>query len=290
MKLRKTIAFFLLVVITLISCQYFVRKTPHLAVARVGKKYLYEEDLDNVMPEKYSQQDSLNIVRTYINNWAIRELMMENAQRNISEEQKADFERLVNEYRTDLYINYYKENLINQSIDTTVTVDEMRLFYEKNKEIFTLNESLVKLRYILLTEKNKNRKKIEEKFKRFNKEDQHQLDSISLQFKSFYFNDSIWVTSESVFKKLPFLEIKTKYSKMFFTTHTDSVGLYLVQVKDFLKASEQAPIEYVQPTLKKIILNQRKLKFINKLDSDIINSGIHKNQFEIYENPLEINK
>ncbi|MDO5606819.1 MAG: peptidyl-prolyl cis-trans isomerase [Capnocytophaga sp.] len=287
MKLKNIIGAFL-VMLTVASCQYFVKKTPHHAVARVGEKYLYTEDLAAIMPSTYTPQDSLNIVRTYINNWAIRELMMQNAQRNIPDEEKADFERLVDEYRTDLYINLYKENLINRSIDTSVTAHEMALFYEKNKDIFTLNESLIKLRYILLPEKSKNQKKIEEKFRRFDLADQRELDSISLQFSSFHLNDSTWVKSESVFKRMPFLPSRLGNNRTLSVGRNDSLGYYMIEVTDYLKVTEQAPIEYVQPTLRKIILNQRKLEFIRKLDTDIISSGINKKQFEIYNKPTEI--
>lgn len=50
-----------------------------------------------------------------------------------------------------------------------------------------------------------------------------------------------------------------------------------------LKRQEIAPIEYVKPTLRQIIINQRKLEFVRKLEKDIINDAITKKQFEIYE-------
>jgi len=40
---------------------------------------------------------------------------------------------------------------------------------------------------------------------------------------------------------------------------------------------------YAYPTLKQIILNKRKSKYINTLEKEIINSAIEKKQLEIYE-------
>ena len=50
-----------------------------------------------------------------------------------------------------------------------------------------------------------------------------------------------------------------------------------------LEVNEFAPIEYVAPTLKQIILNRRRNNYINDLEKDIINNAIKKKQFEIYE-------
>ncbi|GET45720.1 hypothetical protein RCZ01_10220 [Capnocytophaga felis] len=235
------------------------------------------------MPVDYTKEDSINIAEKYINNWAIKELMLANAERNINDEEKENFERLVNDYRADLYINFYKEGLINNAIDTVVNEKDMQFFYEKNKEIFKLNEALIKLRYIQISSNEKKKKisALEEKIKRFEKSDARELDSLSLQFTSVYLNDSTWVKAESVLKKLPFLSKEMETSKQSFVTHKDSTGIYFVQICDILRRNEQAPMEYILPTLQQIILNQRKLEFVKKLETDIINTGIKKKQFEI---------
>ncbi|GIR49773.1 MAG: hypothetical protein CM15mP58_18700 [Burkholderiaceae bacterium] len=38
-----------------------------------------------------------------------------------------------------------------------------------------------------------------------------------------------------------------------------------MQVKDVLEIGQQAPLAYVTPTLKQIIINKRKLKLVNQL-------------------------
>lgn len=88
------------------------------------------------------------------------------------------------------------------------------------------------------------------------------------------------------FEKITFLEniLATNQRKTFITNNDQSnKSIYYVQIKDVLKPTENAPIEYVESTLKQIILNQRKLEFVKKLESDVINTGIKNKQFEIYE-------
>ena len=43
---------------------------------------------------------------------------------------------------------------------------------------------------------------IKRRFKRYNFEDQAILDTISIQFNSFFLNDSVWIKSEDVLKKI----------------------------------------------------------------------------------------
>lgn len=282
MQIKSSFYVFFLAMLV-ISCEYFSKETPQHAIARVGDKYLYREDIAAIMPQEYTQEDSINIAQKFINNWAIKALLLAKAEQNVSDQEKEDFERLVSDYRADLYINSYKESLISSSIDTVVKKNEMEFFYEKNKEIFKLNESLIKLRYVQLSpnEKQKKINALEEQIKRFDVSDRRELDSISLQFVSVYLNDSVWVKAESVLKKLPFLENNVNENRQIFVNHKDTDGIYLVQICDVLRKNEQAPIEYALPTLRQIILNQRKLEFIKKLETDIINTGIKKKQFEI---------
>ncbi|MFK8273927.1 peptidyl-prolyl cis-trans isomerase [Capnocytophaga canimorsus] len=290
-------------IIAFASCQYFVQEEPKHAIARVGEQYLFASDIAAIMPKKYTTEDSTNIVKNYINNWAINQLLLENAQRNIPEDKKAYFEKLVDEYRSDLYTNAYKEILINNAIDTIINKQDMSYFYEKNKDIFTLNESLIKLRYVQFPKREDNTKakkmtlkqkreiekqnnwqqKVREQFKRFNQQDIKELDSISIQFPAIYLNDSTWVKTESVIKRFPFLDKNINESRNFFIEHKEDDQVYLIQVKDVLRISEQAPMDYMENALKQIILNQRKLEFVKKLETDILNSGIKKKQFEIYE-------
>ena len=57
----------------------------------------------------------------------------------------------------------------------------------------------------------------------------------------------------------------------------------MVKINNILETSDYAPMEYAYPTLKQIILNKRKSKYINTLEKEIINSAIEKKQLEIYE-------
>ena len=57
-----------------------------------------------------------------------------------------------------------------------------------------------------------------------------------------------------------------------------------MKIEDVLNPNDTAPLSYVKPTLKQIILNKRKLELIKKLETDITKDAIETNNFEIYKN------
>ena len=155
-----------------------------------------------------------------------------------------------------------------------------------NKQLFVLKEDLLKLRYININASISNLKEIKTRFKRFDSEDKIRLDSISIQFNSFYLKDTIWIKTEQVVSKIKPLELgfnKVLLKKPNFIQLKDSLGLYLMQINEVLERGNPAPIEYVYPTLKQIVINNRKLKLIKKLKSDIVDDAIKNKKFEIYK-------
>jgi len=175
---------------------------------------------------------------------------------------------------------------VSQNLDTLVSIQQLQEVYIANKQLFVLKDDLLKLRYININASISNLKEIKKRFKRFNSDDKIRLDSISIQFNSFYLKDSIWIKSEQVISKIKPLELgfnKVLLKKPNFIQLKDSLGLYLMQISEVLERGKPAPIEYVSPTLKQIVINNRKLKLIKKLKSDIVNDAIKNKNFEIYK-------
>ena len=267
------------------SCEFFKKEEPGVPVARVNDMYLYKSDIQKLVPEDTSKEDSTIIVNNYINKWATQKLLIANAKINLSIEKQHEFDRLVEQYRSDLYTKAYQEALVNQSIDTSITTDEANEIYERNKETFKLNEELIKFRYINLNENSVKLEEIKRRFKRFEKQDKHILDSIAVQFKSYSLNDSIWIRADQAISKISAIKAENKkelLKKSNFIEIKDSLGLYLMQINDVLLRNETAPIEYVMPTIKQIVINKRKLEFIKQLEKDITKDAIKNKQFELF--------
>ncbi len=269
----------------LVSCDYFKQDTDRIPIARVNDSYLYKEDIASLINENMSVDDSTLVVQNFINRWATKQLLIDQAEINLSEKQLQDFDRLVSQYRNDLYTEAYKNAIVGQTLDSTITESEYEIYYDLNKNNFILNDELYKLRYVHLPPDYSNLELVRTRLARFNEQDRRLLDSMSIQFRSHNFNDSVWVKEQLVLSALPILSTDTDkfLKKSNYSQIQDSLGVYLVKIEDVLQPNDIAPLSHVRSTIKDIILNRRKLELIRKLETDITKDAVKNNKYEIYK-------
>ena len=276
----------LLLTILVSSCDYFkVPKEPK-AIARVGKVFLYESDIVDLVPKGTSKKDSIAIVKSFIDRWATQKLLFEASERNIDDSKINEFKELIEQYKIDLYTKNYIEDLVIRQIDTVVTEEEIKSYYNNNKQFFTNSSELVKMRYINLVKENPKFVNIKSKFSSFTKKDRKDLEQQAVNFKSYAFNDSIWVDINQVFEKLPFVNLENKdrfISNGINFQYPDATTIWLVKVNKVLPKDSPTPLEFLKPTIKQIIVNNRKLELVNTIEKEITNDAINDNKYEIYK-------
>ncbi len=197
------------------------------------------------------------------------------------------YDKLVSEYKNDLYTEAYKSTIVTRQLDSAISNSQLEEFYTSKKENFKLNDELYKVRYFQVDNNFTNLSKVKEKFIRFNKKDKGELSELTIQFKSYNFNDSTWVKKEALLEVLPILQTQQGnqvLKKSNFSQLQDSLGVYLVKIEAVLYTHDIAPLSYIKPTIEQIILNKRKLELIKKLEKDITKDAIKNKKFEIYQN------
>lgn len=233
------------------------------------------------MPENISKEDSIVLVKSFINNWAIKQILLQKAEDNNTQEEVDEIATLVKDYRESLLINNYKEALIKQQLDTLIKEEEIVEFYAKNKDNFRLNEDLVKIKYLHFDNKVINKNEFIKLFESTKVDDLEKLQKKQLSFKYYQFNDTVWTKLDKVLLKLPFSkENLLKKSKLL--QKQDSLGLYLVAIKDVLVRNEIAPINYIKPTIKQMILHKRKIELIRDIEKILVRDATKNNDFKVY--------
>ena len=285
MKILKLISI-ACVVLSLTSCDFFSKKENPKAIARVVNNYLYEEDIKNLISDEVTPEDSVLIVRNYIDRWASQKLLIEVSELNLSAEQKAEFDKLVSQYKIDLYTKAYLEQMVKRSIDTVISKEEVKQYYDQNKANFKTNTILAKLRYIKVPKEHQKINQIKEKFFNPKKTDQQFWDTYLMQLNSAAMNDSVWVDAYQIFQKVSFINSDNvdqyvqsgkKYE------YDEGESMYFVKINAVLPENEISPLSYIEPTLRQIILNKRKLEFIKKIEKEITDDALKHNKYEIYK-------
>lgn len=272
--------------LVLISCDNSNKSLEDSLLARVNDDFLTIDQIDTDIFNELNFNDSVVQIKNYITEWATRKLLEEGAYLNLENQKQFEFNSLIEKYKSDLYTSAYLDALVNQSLDTIISKIELKEVYEDNKELFVLNEDLVKLRYIIFDSNISDEDEIKSLFMRYSEEDKVRLKKISNKFKSFFFNDSIWIRSKDIIEKIPALNYDTGKilsKNMNFIQFKDSLGSYLININDFANVGNQAPISYIEPTLRQIIINKRKYDLAKKLKVEILNNAIKNKKFQVYE-------
>ena len=281
----KNSLFIVIILLIFVNCEYF-STTPKLAIARVQDKYLFFNEIKDKIPINLSKEDSIVLVRNKIINWAKKHILNEKALINLNIEEQNNLLNLVESYKSDLFSHSYQEKMVKSSMDTLISDYDVENYYNLNKSNFKLNQDLVKARFMKIKSNNYNINDVRNRFKRFNQEDVVFLDSISLQFSSFSFNDSVWINKDLFFSKLPDIKTYVKNNivkKALFYQLEDSLELYLIKINKSIYRNDVSPLDYIRPTLKQILLNKKKLEFVRNFEKDLIDDAIQNKELEIYE-------
>lgn len=271
-----------------VSCDFIVSKEPNKeAVARVGRAYLYRSDL----PDFSYLKDSVSILaakENYIGRWAYKRLTLENALKYLSQEQQWELDRMVENYRLELYSQAYYQQISSFEVDTVVEQDELGLIYEKEQSSLRLEEDLIKLRFIALSSSYTKPEEVEKRFKRYNSEDRRYIDSLKTHnyLTQVYLNDSVWVRSSSIietFRPLTYQNAEQYLNGFQYFTLSDSLGYYFAQILETRKKGDIAPFEFAEPELKQILTNRKQFTRIEDLQNQLLKDAIRKGDFEIFD-------
>jgi hypothetical protein len=277
--------FFIASFFLFVSCEFLGLEKKEASVnqpvATVFNQNLYKEDIKDLLPKNIAPEDSIILVRSIINNWATKQLLLRKAEENNSQNDNAEINDLVRDYRQALLINGYKERLIKQQLDTVISEEEIDTYYQENSANFRLNEELIKTRYMHFSEDLIDKKEVIKLFKKGAIEDLEELEMRQLSFKLIMLNDSTWTPLENVLLKTPFSRANL-LKKTKFLQKEDSLGVYLVAVNDVLKRNDIAPKSYIEPTIKQMILHQRKLQLIRDIEKIILKDAIQNKSFQIH--------
>lgn len=262
------------------------QKNTSKPLARVYDKYLYLSDVQDMFPANASKEDSTQILMAYIDRWVRKQLLLNRAERNLSEKQKNVSQQL-DDYRSSLLIFKYEQEFIRQKLDTIITFKEIEEFYKENSSNFILGESIVKALFIKIRNDDPYYDRIRSLYRSNKEEDIKSLDNMAYQVavKYDYFNDQ-WIPFSRILRELPepinnpenYL-INNRSIEMNFEGFS-----YLVSFREVLHRGQQSPLSFEEENIRSILLNKRKQRLIIDLESKIYNDARNYNHFTVFLN------
>ena len=271
--------------VLLTSCAWFQDAETDKVVARVDGVFLYESDLEILNTSNMSPEDSLKIIRNYINNWVRQKLVLRKAELNLTDAER-DIEELVESYRNSLIRNRYESKLIREYLDTLVNRSELRAYYNEHSADFELEENILRFHMVRVDPEAPKMEILRENFPPEDDEEYVALEDYVVQYAfESYLSDSVWYSFEDFRKLVPVGEVDEEdFLKNSETLEvSDSTHLYFVSISDYRLMKSYSPVSYVERTIQKLIIHQRKLELIRKMEEDLFHDGMEKGIIEIYE-------
>ena len=253
-------------------------------VVTVGQKVLTKKELYDAIPDKISKDDSMILAQDFLNRWIRAELMLRKAELNLTPEEK-DVSKLLEEYRRSLLVNQYQKKMLQQKYSPMVTSSEIEEYYNKMIDNFVLNENIIKGVFIIVPKKAPNVNDIRKWYKSDDPEDIVKMEAYCFHnAKKYEIFLEDWKPFYRINHKFPrpvsnperFLKYNKRYEQ------SDSVNYYLLNIKDYKLVKETAPLEYVENRIKAILLNKKRVDFINNLESDLYEEGIKQKIIKFY--------
>jgi hypothetical protein len=271
--------------LALSGCRYYERSVDAKFVAKVGDKTYLLKDLRSQLPSGMTKQDSLSRVNDILTRWVKKELMLKMAEENLDESQR-DLSNELEEYGNALLIHRYQQQLLSQKLDTVVTSQDIRQYYDIHPEKFKLDYNIVKAVYVEIPKNVARSDQIKRWMSENSQRSMSELESYSFQYASKYdhFNNE-WTDFDKILARIPGAKDESerllKSSKIL--QFSDLNKFYFLLVNEYILAGEKAPYDFVKDRIESLILNSRKMEFLQDLEKNIYERARRENSFTIKE-------
>jgi len=252
-------------------------------VARVYNRYLTQDRLAEFIPPTASRDDSLKRAKVYINSWVKEQVVLEKAAFNLTEDDDR-FQSKLDAYLNDLMIFEYEQQLVKQTLDTAVSEEQMRAFYEENSKNFILKDHVVRARILMVPEGVEGVERAIRKFRDYSENDSLDIQKFVAD-NSLFFQDrpSEWIFVKDLLEQVPinfdYFETHVKL-KNFFDKEQGGMR-YLLYVTEYVVQDSESPFELERNRIKSIIINTRKQSLLEEMRDRLFQKALDSDEIEI---------
>ena len=253
-------------------------------LVEVGGKFLYQEDLQGALTLNLSSDDSVLFAESYIRNWIEDALLFDKAEDNVRDSERV--KELVENYRKALVMHAYQEELVKQRLSEEITLAEINQYYEENKSLFVLDKPLAKGLFIKVPLQSSGLADVRRWYKKNTQDAIEKLEKYSLRnaVTYDYFNDQ-WRPLEEIEAMIPVKNWKTGsgYLKQNQNIELkDTAFHYFLHIEEYLGKGEQKPLDFAQEEIKEILINLKRVDFVNRVKEDLFRQASEKNGIIYY--------
>ncbi len=252
-------------------------------VGKIYDKQLYLSDMEGMLPEGITGQDSAVIINTFVRYWMREMALLHEAEQNIPKD--LNIEKLVADYRASLIKNNYENIVMNRLLDSTVTQAQLLEFYDKNKDQYQLETPILRCRFIKAPRNAPGTDKAQDWWNSSKGEDFAELTRwCSKNAAVHHLQDSVWHNVDDIGAYMPqgTLTVDNVDNRRDFIQR-DNDFVYFFKVLELVRKKELAPLSYIESQARKVILHKRKTQLLDELKDKLYEEAMRKHNVEVYE-------
>jgi len=276
--------YLLIIVVSLCAFSCSQEKAKKTNIVQVGDKILSRADLEENIPHYADPEDSILAAEHYIRVWIVDNLLYDVAQKNVDD--KAEINELVENYRKSLIIYQYQEQLVNEKLSKNINENAMWDFFKNNKDKFVLDRALIKGLFLRIPLSAPQVELVRGWYRSISPSSIDNIEKYCVQNGANYdyFVDE-WRDFTDIVNKWPvkYRNETEMIKNSKYLEQQDSVYYYFLNITDYLLPGDNAPFEYAKSNIKEILINQKKMDFLRKMEDDLYNKAMNKGQITFFD-------
>jgi hypothetical protein len=252
-------------------------------LVRVKDKVLTRGEVKGMIPKNLSSTDSLMRAESIVKKWTVDILMDEAAYQNVGND-KAEIDKLVNEYRRSLMRHRYQEHIVRDRVSANISEYDQMNYYEENKQQFILSRNLIKGLFLKVPVDAPGLENVRKWYVSESVESLEKIEKYGIQNAIIYdyFYDH-WVNFEDVMAKIPY-KISNPTQFLRANNHleiSDSTHVYFLNISDKLPVGNPAPFDYVQVQIQAMLVNKRKIDYLREFGENLYRDAVKNGTVKI---------
>lgn len=261
------------------------QKSAQDVLARVGTTTFTQQQLDDVMPSGLSDSAQMVFANRYIDNWIAEELLYEMACKNLPDVER--LEKLVQEYRRDLFCHEYRKRLSDERVAASIPEDTLQQFYQEHSQEFKLHKPIVKGLLLKVPINAPQLQSLRQWVKSAGVNGVEKIEKYAVKnaIGYDYFFDR-WVWFDDIKDNIPY---DFKDDNLFLSQnktfeHKGEDMIYLLCIDSYLKAGDVMPYEFARSRVLEILLNEKRMEFNKELKRELYDEAVADGIVELFYN------
>ena len=249
-------------------------------IAKVYDKSLFASETEGIVPPGTNAPDSALLINAFIQRWISDQLLMYEAERNIPKD--ANVDKLVRDYRASLVRFNYEEQLIAQKLDSSVNEQEVRRFYEENKDEFQLQSTILKCILVKMPSSGPTTEMTKLWNSRSDNDKAKLVELAKARATLTLLDRDKWYRLDEVAAILPQGTLTAdNIGSRREGTLSEGDFKYYYRVLETVRGKETAPFDYVKEQASKVILHKRKQDLLENWKKEVYDNELRRGNIKV---------